>query len=237
MFLAYYNHISIISVVIILLFLLFTFLGYKHGFMQKFLSIANGVCGFAFSVLFCGKFSNIFTYKLFGDKFSEKFLANIQNSDTYLKFKSSETSAEFLEELGVPSFISKLISSELPVDKAAQSLADTLSKFVCILISFVILFIGTTILIFVLKLLVGILRKAILIRIVDGILGIIFYDILFYLFVCVVFLVLSLVMQTSSFDSLNNFISNDFQLGTDSFRLSKYLYENNLIGNFFRIFF
>ncbi len=234
----YYNYVSVISIVVILLLILFTILGYKHGFMKKFLSLANSLCGFLFSVLFCSKFSDSVIHRFFGDNFTTIFENNIKESEIYQNaITNGETGSKFLESLGLPSFIANNIPLEFDVNGVVTSVAENMSKIVCVIISFLCLFIGTTILVFVLKLVVGVLRSNIIIRIVDGIFGILLYDILFYIGLCLVFLVISLVVSSNASEAFNQFISNDLQLQNDAFRISKYLYNNNIIGNFLRMFF
>ncbi len=232
MFLAYYDHFSIVSMVIILLAIFFAIIGFKFGFLTKFIKVANALCGFVFSLLFCSKLSNAFVYKIWGDEMAVSFAQKFKN-----KAPGIETTSDLLKELGLPSFIANNVDVGLSVDQAYLRLGETFAKFLCVLISFCILFFGITVLCFLLKLLVKGIRKAKAIRIVDGILGIVFYEILFYLFICIVMVILSFIMQSNGLEGFRNFIINDFGLEHDSFRLSKELYQNNLIGNFFRIFF
>ena len=232
MFLAYYDHFSIISIVILVLVLFFAILGYKLGFLTKFIKMANALCGFVFSLLFCSKLSNAFVYKIWGDGMADSFAQNFKN-----KTPEIESTSDLLRELGLPGFIANNVDINLSLDSAYTRLGETCAKFVCVLISFCILFFGVTIICFLLKLLVAGIRKVKIVRILDGILGIIFYEILFYLFICVVMVILSFVMQSNGLDEFETFIINDFGLNNDGFRVSKELYQNNLIGNFFKIFF
>lgn len=232
MFLAYYDHFSIISISIIVLALFFAILGYKLGFLTKFIKLANALCGFMFSLLFCSKLSNVFVYKIWGDEMALSFAQNFKE-----KTPQIETTSDLLKELGLPSFIANNVDISLSLESAYTKLGETCAKFVCVIIAFCILFFGITVLCFLLKLLVAGIRKVVVVRIIDGIAGIIFYEILFYLFVCVVMVILSFVMQSNGLDGFREFIINDFGLNSDGFRVSKELYQNNLIGNFFKIFF
>lgn len=235
MILAYYDYFSIISIFIVLGFVGVSILGYKFGFAKRLLKLASPLCGFIFAILFCGGFSKLITYPIFGDNLHDKFYNNVITSDAYANFSDKTASASFYKELGLPKFISNIIADGLSIDQACDAVATALAKFVCIIISFFILLIGMSVIFFFLKKLIDGLRKAFVIRLVDGICGIVFYNILFYLLLCIVMVILSLVMQESP--GLNNFISNDFSLATSSFRISKYFYSHNLLGNFFRLFF
>ena len=79
MFLEYYDHFSIISIVILVLVLFFAILGYKLGFLTKFIKMANALCGFVFSLLFCSKLSNAFVSKIWGDGMADSFSQNFKN--------------------------------------------------------------------------------------------------------------------------------------------------------------
>lgn len=237
----YYNYFSITSVVIFVLFITLIIIGFKNGFMEKFLSISNSVCGLIFSVLFCSKLSEAFVQKLWGESLTNRFLENIHSSDAYQEMYYNPQG--FLSSLGLPEFISKRIDITGTVDEISSQLAGFLSNIICVIIAFLILFFGSTILVFFLKLFAKLLRQSRIIRFVDGILGVFLYSVLFYLSLCLIFLILSLVLQTTNIGWLESFANNDMNLiGNDTgiikgFRLSKWLYENNLIGNFFGLFF
>lgn len=234
MFFSYYTYVSITSIIIVLLVLLFAFLGFRHGFLKKFLDLANSLCGFFFSILFCSSFSNGVTYKYFGNTFTNMFLGNIRESEAYQNFSNPQ---DFIHQLGVPSFIAKNIAGDFDVEATATLVATNMSKVVCVIISFLFLFIGTTIIVFFLKLLVGALRTNKVVRVIDGTLGFCLYLILFYIGMCLVFLVVSLVVSANVSDTFNTIVINDLQLNSDKFRIAKYFYQNNIIGNFLKMFF
>ena len=185
-----------------------------------------------FSLLFCKRLSEGFTYKIWGDTLTEKFKANIM-----AKNPDVTSTKDLLDKIGLPSFITNNIDINLDVNNAYYSLGKACATFVCVVISFFILFIGVSVLCFLLKLLVAACRQSKIIRFLDGILGVLFYLILTYLGVCLLLFVLTFIMQSSGLNGVQQWIINDFQLQSDKWRLTKFLYQNNLIGNFFRIFF
>ncbi len=232
MLLAYYEYCSIISIVIILAVMVFIVIGFRKGFLTKFISMANSLCGFVFSLLFCRQFSNIFTYKIWGASLADKFKENFMAKNPEL-----QTGEDVLKALGLPSFITKNVDISLEPVKIYSSVANTCSKLICAVISFFILFIGISVLCFLLKLLVAACRQSRFIRFLDGLLGVVFYLILTYLGVCLVLFVLTFVMQANSFNGFQQWIINDLQLQSSKWRISKFMYENNIIGNFFNMFF
>lgn len=232
MFLSYYDYFSIVDIILVLAVIVFVVIGYTKGFLTKFISLANSLCGFVFSLLFCKRLSDGFTYKIWGDTLTEKFKANIM-----AKNPDVTSTKDLLDKIGLPSFITNNIDINLDVNNAYYSLGKACATFVCVVISFFILFIGVSVLCFLLKLLVAACRQSKIIRFLDGILGVLFYLILTYLGVCLLLFVLTFIMQSSGLNGVQQWIINDFQLQSDKWRLTKFLYQNNLIGNFFRIFF
>lgn len=232
MLLSYYNYISIVDIVLILTMITLVILGYKKGFLTKFISLANSLCGFVFSLLFCKRLSDVFTYKIWGDSMAHNFEMNFRAKNPDL-----QTGQDVLKALGLPSFITNNVNPDLGIDALYATLGKTCASVVCAVISFFILFIGVSVLCFLLKLIVAICRQSKVIHFLDGTLGVMFYLILAYLGVCLVLFVLTFVMQANGLNSFQQWIINDFQLQSDKWRLSKFLYQNNIIGNFFRIFF
>ena len=192
MFLSYYDYFSIVDIILVLAVIVFVVIGYTKGFLTKFISLANSLCGFVFSLLFCKRLSEGFTYKIWGDTLTEKFKANIM-----AKNPDVTSTKDLLDKIGLPSFITNNIDINLDVNNAYYSLGKACATFVCVVISFFILFIGVSVLCFV----------------------------------------LTFIMQSSGLNGVQQWIINDFQLQSDKWRLTKFLYQNNLIGNFFRIFF
>ena len=83
----------------------------------------------------------------------------------------------------------------------------------------------------------NILRTNKLVRIVDGLLGSILYITIFAVGVCLLFCLLSYFMKQDWFSGARNWIEVDMQLTTDKFRLSKLVYNGNIIKRIFELFF
>ena len=232
MLLSYYNYVSIVDIILILAIIVFIVIGFKKGFLTKFLSLANSLCGFVFSLLFCKRLSDVFTFKIWGDNMTAYFANNF--SQKHPELQSTE---DILNALGLPSFITKNISVDLSPNDFYQSLGRVYASIICAVISFLILFIGVSVICFVLKLIVAACRQSKIIHFIDGVLGVLFYLILTYLGVCILLFALTFVMQANGLQGIQNWVINDFQLQSEKWRLSKFLYENNIIGNFFKIFF
>lgn len=231
----YYKYFSIFSLIIIAGFVITGIIGYKKGFLTKFLKLADIVCGFFMSVVFARKFSANITYRIFGSGLEKQYYDKIITSNAYQNVDSTLNSKTFLENLGVPKFIAKTISAELSIEECITPVASMLAKMVCVIISFFILWIGMWLLIKFLKRLVKKLRENKTVKVVDGILGIVFYLIIYYLCLSFVMVIILAVMQGDN--AINAWIVKDFALDSNKFRISKWFYENNIIGNFLKMFF
>ena len=86
-----------------------------------------------FSLLFCKRLSEGFTYKIWGDTLTEKFKANIM-----AKNPDVTSTKDLLDKIGLPSFITNNIDINLDVNNAYYSLGKACATFVCVVISFFI---------------------------------------------------------------------------------------------------
>ena len=105
------------------------------------------------------------------------------------------------------------------------------------IISFFILAIGIFIIILIIKLIASVLRTNKFVRVVDGILGAVLYVTIFIAIVCIVFTVISYCMDKEWFSPAKEWLTVDMQLDTDKFRLSKWIYEGNIIRRILNLFF
>lgn len=228
---------GIVDICLVVLLLIMLFIGYKKGFMEKFLNMSKVLCGFICSVLFCNSFAT--TLKSWG-LFYPSIYNNIHGklTDVVTTESTKEAAATLYQKLGFPEFLANFLAKSIDIDTAslADTVANSLSMFLMVIIAFLLLFFGTTILFFVLKIVVNLLREVKAIKVIDGILGIALYGVLYVAFVYVAFGVLALIIDLGFMEQAKNFLTVDMQLGNDNFRLSKYLYENNIIVNFIKLF-
>lgn len=228
--------IGITDIIIVLLVVIALILGYKKGFMQKFLSLASWIVSLVLSIIFCSDFSAFLK--------DHNFIYPNINHNVYhniLEKTNGETSLEgILNTLGLPDVLSRFIAQGVNPDDSTtnmvQQIADNFTNFIMVIISFFILFFGIMILVLLLKLIVALVRNITAIRIIDGILGLFLYGFLSIIVVFILLFILSLIIQIPALDGFKNFMVIDMQLDTEKFRLSKYLYENNILINLFKIF-
>ena len=228
---------GIFDIILIIFFLVALIYGAKHGFLDRFRKLASGIIGLIIAILFSGKLADLFIAK---NVFYDNIYTNVyQNIITSEAFANGGDPSSVLSSLGFPKIIADYIASTIggEVDIASALAQQVYSLFISI-ISFIILLVGCWILSFVLKILIGLIRENIAIRIVDGILGVILYGFLAICCVYILFFILSLIIQIPGLEGFRNFVTVDLQLtNPDEFRISKYFYENNILINFFKLFF
>lgn len=229
---------GVIDIVLVVLFIVFIFVGWKKGFVEKFLSLANALCGFLFSIIFCRDFAGfLIKHNIFYGGIYDKVYSNVSKADVLQD--GNATASQVLEAIGFPKNLSDFIADKMAINttEIAQGISENVSKCLMVVIAFLLMFFGTTIICFLLKTLFKAFKEgSVILKITDGILGIVFYFIIFFVIVDVALFGVSILMQTSSLESVRNFLDVDMQLSTDSFRLSKYLYNNNALANIIGIF-
>lgn len=238
---------GIIDIVLVIGILIFIIIGFKKGFIKKVISLAGILVILVFSLVYCGQFAQFLIqhdviYPDIFDKINTNILTNLEGKD----IPGDATVMEVLVDgLNVPKFIATLIKngvesqgSAMPsVNEMASSIAQYLSTAIMNIISFLILALGIFIITLILKLIASALRTNKLIRFVDGLLGALLYVTIFAGFVCVVFCVISYFMDQEWFSGAKAWLEVDMQLNTDKFRLSKMVYNGNILKRFLELFF
>lgn len=232
-----FGFFGIIDIAMIFVLLVVMFIGYKKGFLDKFLSLSKVLCGFIFSLIFCNSFSKLLIeWGAFYPSIYDNIYARISSSEI---LNNADLSASLLyQELGIPKFIADMLGKNIAVDALTISatISDNIAKLLMIGIAFLLLFFGTTIVFFILKAIVSAFRQIKLVRFVDGIFGIALYSVLYAVFIYVCFAILYLVIDLPFMAEAKEFLLIDMQLETSSFRISKYFYESNIIVNLFKMF-
>ena len=121
----------------------------------------------------------------------------------------------------------------------ARDISDGISYVVTFIITFFALLIFSSLIFLILKLIVKSVREAVgFVRVVDGIIGIVFYLLILILIIYIAFLVISLILQGADPEGgFAKFFAEQLHLDDGKFGVAKYFYENNMIGNFFGLLF
>ena len=236
--------IGLIDVIIIVFLFIMITVGYKKGFLKKAVGLVSFFVATIVSIVFCKQFAGFLTehdiiYGGLYDKVEAKVasIENIEHLDSAVDL--SETIQEATE---LPKFIANFLAERITantssaevINKLTTAATDALMVLISAVLLFFIVFFGAL----VLKLIIHILRGNAIIKFVDGILGIVFYTSTFFLFVYSVFAIFQALANQEFFTPVQEFLVTDMMLDNpDKFRLSKYLYEHNIVYSFFEFLF
>ena len=237
----------ILDLILILLFVIVAVIGYKVGFLTTLIKLTSALSGIIIAICFTKPVTNLVVSWGWDNAIEEKVYTNIVSSEAFVAYTEGGEGVEgisnLLQELGLPSFISGFVASGLvdSVDplEIASGIASGVSYVLVFMIVFVALLLFSSIGFLILKLFVKTVRKSVgFVRVLDGIIGIIFYFLIFMLIIYIAFLIVSLMLQSAPPDSdVVMFFEEQLHLNDDKFGLAKYIYKNNMIGNFFGLIF
>ncbi len=235
---------GIIDIIFLLLLIFVVIFGYKKGFLKKAIGLVGLFVGLVVAIAFCTQLagwfeSTGFIYNSIYDNIKE----NVLNADIFTNpIGTTATIQEVLINMGMPEFFANIfagnIQDSFSVETVAINISQYFSHIAMVIISFFILFIGVFVLAFLLKILAAILRGNAFIRFIDGILGVVLYGCMFMLAVYIIFTVMRFMENAEFFASCKSFLDVDMKLNDpDTFRLSKFFYEHNIIYAILDIFF
>ena len=237
----------ILDIIIILLFIIVAIIGYKVGFLTTLLKFTSALSGIIIALCLTKPVTNLAVDSGWDSAMENKIYTNITTSEVFISYTEGGEGVDginnLLQELGIPSFMSGFIASgiadSVKPNEIATKIADGVSYIFTFIITFFALLIFSSLIFLILKLIVKGVRKAVgFIRVIDGILGILFYALMFILFIYIAFLIITLILQGVSPDSgFATFFQEQLHLEDDKFGVAKYLFENNMIGNFFGLLF
>ncbi len=242
---------GIIDVVILVLVAVFAIVGFKKGFLLKLVELAGALFGLIAAILLVKPVADYIGPRWLNEPVYEK-INNVLMDDSNPLFAEAinpanreEQIMKVLEGLEFPDFLDDIIVKSLSNvitegtvrEFVENSITPIIGRFVILIISFLILYIGSRIAFFILKILIKAFRKMRFFKVVDNILGLAFGLVKVVLLIFVLLLVLSIVLNISSINSqIGDFVRIDMQLDTTEFRLSKYLYNHNWLKVVFDLF-
>ena len=235
---------GIIDIIIVLGALIMFFVGFKKGFITKILSIASILLIIVFAFIFATTLTGYM--KEWGIAYPTIYQHILENIETNLAEKGAadctETYQIVARLMNTSDFIAKIIvrvmGSGIPQEAEALkvALAETLTRWSCNVISFFVIVIGVILVIAIAKLIAAILRENKVFKFVDGVFGVLLYEVIYAVFLSVIFTVIYLFIKYNWVDGATNFFNIDMQLTNNNFRISKWFYENNYLLALIRLF-
>lgn len=231
---------GIIDIIYLLLMGLVLFIGFKKGFLKKAIGILGLFVALAIAFVFCTQLAGWFesTGMIYKPIF-ESIKGNVLESKAFQS--GNATISDLLVGIGIPRFLANSFAANIPGGMTAYTIAENIATFfahiLTVIISFGILFVGVFVISMLLKILTIILRGNAIIKWIDGVLGMALSFCLFMIVVYSIFAILRALGEYSFFASWQNFLDVDMKLNENTFRLSKFFYQHNVIYSFFALFF
>ena len=233
---------GIIDIVMVVLFLIFAIVGYKKGFATKIISLLSFIIVVILAFLFAGQLAkqfqswNIMYPGIYNNIFTnaEAKISSIEGDSVNAKVATLLGWPQFMADLVVKGLGGEAIASMSNAELAA-AVAEKVTMWIMNVICFFIIVIGVFIILGIVKAIITGLKKNAGFRIIDGIFGIVLYEVILAAIVCVIFFVLNFAYYDNWNEGLTNWLKVDMQLDNDSFRVSKVIFEGNFLKNLWEL--
>lgn len=232
------NAFGIVDVVIVLAVIIFAIIGWKSGFLEKVIGFAKGIFGLLGSIILARPFAEIITPWI-GPAVQEKVLEYLtaHADQAFSQVLNEDNVRTALTQMNLPTFLVDWVATSVDYQQASQSIINAIEPIVTqlalLIIAFVTLFFGSMIVFFILKLLAKLITSIPVVKQIDKFFGLLFGIVKVAVIIYVLLFVLALLLTIPAInDAIGPWLQVDMQLDNENFRLSKYLYNNNLL-NFF----
>ncbi len=236
---------GLLDVVIVVVVIIFLVIGWKKGFLEKVIDMASSIFGLVASILLARPFADGVLRGLIGPSLetsiSNYLVSRLDEIGIAINDLTQTNLREALSEFSLPQFMIDALVDSIDASQVGQQIIDALTpgilSLALIVISFIVLFFGSMLVFFLLKLLAKGITSVPIIKQIDKVLGVIFGFIKVALLIYILLFILALVINIPAINNIiYEFLDVDMQLSTESFRLSKYLYNNNLLRDVVNIF-
>jgi len=232
---------GIIDVVIVVSVIIFAAIGWKKGFLLKIVEMASSVFGLIASLLLARPFSSVLD-KWFGEAIDGKIHEYLITRPLFSAELTETNVRAAFGEMSLPDYLVDWIVKGIDFEAMGLSIVDAIQPLIkgliLLVLAFLVLFIGSIIVFFFLKILAKMITKIPFIKQVDKVLGVLFGLVKITVIVYILMFILALVITVPAIHNLiGDFLAVDMQLGTDKFRLSKWIYDNNVLRHIIDVFF
>lgn len=239
-----WGFIGLIDVIIVALLLITIIVGYKKGFLKKAVGLVSFFVALIVAIVFCQQFADFLQqHELIYPEIYASIEAKVSSVESIQNLDQAENlSLSIQEVLGLPEFIANFIATKIDESTSAAEvitqISTAITDFVMVGVAAILLFVLVFIGALVLKILVYILRGNAIIRFCDGVVGVVFYTCLLMLFIYSVFAIFKACASKEFFAPVQEFLMVDMMLDIpEEFRLSKWIYEHNLVYSLFEFLF
>lgn len=234
--------IGIIDIVIVLAVILFAVLGWKKGFLVKIVEMASGIFGLIASIILARPFSTVLDKWIgepIGTKITEYLLSR---TDLFSGTLNEANVRSAFEGMSLPQFMVDWIVNSIDFDQITITIVDAITPVIkslaLLVIAFIVLFFGSMIVFFLLKILAKMVTSIPVIREIDKVLGVLFGLVKIAALIYIILFVLALLINIPAISNLiGEFLITDMALhNPEQFRLSKWLYDNNILSQLINFF-
>ena len=238
----------ILDIILVALALLVLFVGFKVGFFRSFLKLASVFAGLILAIALVSPTTKLVLDLGAGDQMTASFQTKITESQIYQEYYDAgggeEGAAGVLNSIGIPKLFANMLAKVVVngnedssnMDEFALNIAKGLTKIIMSIIVFLSLMVLSSLVILILKHTFTTIRDGVfLIRLIDGILGMAFFAVIFLIILYVFLLIVS--KNITATNGFMNWMNEQLHLGDDKFGIAKYFYNNNIVGNIFGIIF
>lgn len=228
---------GLLDIIIIVVGLLSILIGFKKGFLSKMVSLIGIIAIIIFSVFYASQFAGFLKSH---DLIYPNIYANISSKITEgLGDKTEFTVKEAIEASGFPSFLANWIAGavgDVSTAEVVAAVSEQIAGWIMNVIAFGILVVLCFIVLIILKIIIKCVRNATFVRVVDGVLGAVLYLALYLVILTALFALLNTFYYADWFANARAWLDKDMAMGTNSFRISKSLFERNFFVVVFSMF-
>lgn len=236
---------DIISIIYVVIILLFALVGLKRGFFKTLVSFIKSVVSLVLSFFLCKPLAQLLMSGSLGLKLQDVLLNSFNNQGgifltAITESNKSEVVSSALQQINIPNilngYLTNLVSNYIPTTgegiTVANALSSTISYYILIVISFILISIAVAILCFVLRKIFAVIEQIPIISSLNKIGGLLLNGVCGFIFVCIISFALTIVMPLN--ETLSNWLSDTMMLNDSLvFTISKYFYEQNFLVKIF----
>lgn len=227
---------DIISIIFIVIFVISVLIGIKKGFFKTVSSLVKGILSFVLTIFLSKPLAKVLLGSTIGINLEEKLLNFLNNKGEFFQISINnsnkvEVISKALEDLNMPQFLTDIIASFIPItaeNTVAEALAPTISYYVLLAISFIVLFIIFRLLSMLLDKLFAIMEQIPFVGTLNKLCGGVLNGFLGVLLICIISYGFTFIVPLDN--GFSSFIIEQMELYDNQVvTLSKYFYENNFL--------
>lgn len=223
--------------------LIMIIIGFKKGFINKMLSLVGILAIVIFAIFYCATLGQfLIQHNIIYPSLYDKFYASAEKAVGGTITEETTATEVMAAALSLPEWIAGMIAKGLGDPDPSEIIDAVCTKaatWVMNAISFAIIVVGCIILLAILKGVAKGIRTVMVVKVVDGLLGMVLYAAIYIAIVTALFALLHIFVEKGTFgEAATTWLRTDMALDVEgSFRLSKTLYNENFFVKVYNLFF